>query len=142
MHDNEGRQPVLTTHELLRTGPRRGKQHFEVRPGQTQNGFNDRTIGSRRPPRQDKPRAPRLPKPAVFCHDSILRDAKGTELKLTTTDGANLKVKLIDSDRYALLVQVDGRKGIVFKSALETIEFMEEFAKRDNPFAHIGAVEG
>jgi len=125
MHEFEGKQPVLTSHELTRVGPQRGKQRFDVAPRRVEAaGHNGGGHGGGKPnrPHFNKPSKPaREKKPQGFCHDQLLAAYKGCDLTLNLSDDITIEGKLVDHDRYTLLVLVDGQSEIVFKSALVSI---------------------
>lgn len=123
MSDYEVRQPVLTSHEptLSRVGPSRGrKQHFEVQ--------NSRPA----PRREGNPRGPAFkhsgkprPKPQRapgFDHDKLLQAYKGANLTIYLSDNSVYEGKLLDGDRYTLMVESNvGDRDLIFKSAILTI---------------------
>jgi hypothetical protein len=128
MNNDFPQQPVLTSH-LRQVGPQRGKQRFDVsNERRTPEVPRDRPERAERPrfnprgPRQQRPQQPRQPKPVQFCHDQLLQAFKGTTILLQLSCGDEVTARLIDSDRYALVVENDtlGRR-IVYKSALDSI---------------------
>lgn len=140
--DNETpKQPVLTSHELVRTGPNRGKQTFRVdtrpaepRPAEPRtysNGYDRLAAGGQGRGGDRKPQAPRPPKvnkPVGFDHDALLQSYKGAELGITYMDGTDDRVKLIDSDRYTLMIESEEGRGLIFKSSISSILFQAKVA--------------
>jgi hypothetical protein len=122
MYDHDqSRQPVLTSHELQArpVGPQRGpRKRFDVeRPRQNNN---DRPRNER-PHRDRPPREPRAPRPKQFCHDDLLQLYKGKTVVINLPD-STVTAKLIDLDRYALLIErEDGSRHLVYKSAMTGI---------------------
>lgn len=110
------RQPVLTSHENNRP---RGKQRYEV--------YNPRRSDHRVAAARNNTKrqaSPKPPKSQGFCHDQMLAAYKGVKLKLVFANGESAELKLIDLDRYTLLVErLDGHRALVFKSDLAAIVF-------------------
>ena len=118
-------QPVLTSHELTahRVGPNRGKQRFDVRS----SGNSAQPKGPFTPKRPQHKKRPPNKKPG-FDHEQLLTKYRGKEIQLVSTNGAADTVKLIDNDRYTLLIESEGRTAVVFKSALTSVEFPKDEA--------------
>lgn len=109
-------QPVLTSHESNR---RRGPQRFEVKPVRKEGRTQDRPQNSR-PQNNTRRKVPAPPK--GFDHDALLQAYKGVEIEMQMIDGGWMMVKLVDGDRFSLIVE--GPKGVrtlVFKQAIGCI---------------------
>ncbi len=114
MYDNPT-QPVLTSH-LKQNGPSRGKRRYEV-TNERRNAAPPRDRG----PNKQRNSRPQAPKPSKFDHDQMIQAFKGVEITLLFLNGEGMNCKLVDGDRYALVVDgLDGRE-IVYKSSLQSI---------------------
>lgn len=121
--DTAAPQPTLTSHEqsLRRVGPSRGKQRYDVqRPERDNTRRTQAGQGSPRPPFKPASR-PQKPKVQRFDHDVLLQTLKGQTLTIWLGDDTLLKAKLLDGDRYTLLMEVEGHRELVFKSAIAQI---------------------
>lgn len=129
MQDFESHQPVLTSHEFIAkpAGGSRGKQRFDVE--RTSSNPMDGRVRPRPDFNQAKQnfqnkqnRPPRPPKPKGFDHDLLLQGHKGQTVVVMTAEDS-LSVKVIDGDRFTLLVEdSDGNRELLFKSAIESIK--------------------
>lgn len=121
-HEEGVRQPTLTSHELVQSGPRRGKQHFTVKPIRPERQERSERPQHSQRPNRSKPRQPR--KPQGFDHDQLLKAYKGVMLKfLLSTSEFPINARLIDADRYTLYVDGGAGNMLIFKSAIDAIEF-------------------
>lgn len=117
MDYEDQRSVLLTTHELTarHVGPSRGKQRFEVDRADRGNVQRNRF--------KPKPKAPRLPREPGFNHEQMLQSYKGSMVILTFAggEGTAVDVRLIDADRYTLMVESQYGRELVFKSSLASI---------------------
>jgi sRNA-binding regulator protein Hfq len=85
---------------------RRDQSNF----GRRENGL----IGSKKPNPQRRVTAPK-------GHDAILKAAVGKSVRITFSgSGDSLVGKLVDSDKYALVVEYGTVKLVIYKHAIES----------------------
>lgn len=118
MYDETPSQPVLTSHE--RNKPR-GKQHFNVQNPPRRENRDSRPLNLRSAGKPGPRQAPPKQKFAGFCHDQMLKAYKGTQLTLVITGNGEVDGKLIDVDRYTLVVETTHGRELIFKHALVAI---------------------
>ena len=121
--DTENYSIPLTAHILQarEVGSGRGKKVFHVerqpQPERARQGGQLRAKPATAQQRGQKLEA----KQRSFSHEQLLQSYKGCSLAIVLTDGDEMDVKLLDADRYTLLVETRQARELIFKSAIAEI---------------------
>jgi sRNA-binding regulator protein Hfq len=123
MFDESIPQPQLTTHTLTRQGPARGKQRFDVQHTRgSLPRFQDRPDRSEQRQKSSGHKSHKPRKPQGFDHDQMLQAYKGAELDIYLSDGTLVTGRLIDGDKFTLVIETTEGRQLIFKSALSSID--------------------